>query len=121
MAAAGPHDHVSVFLQDDIGAVVEVEDGDGVELSRGAARLGHRVRVDEVDLEHTPNIGRGQTRALTSLWLPYVCKGQVRLGQMTSATPTEQAWSQSSLRGVGGWGDALGTVRCLIAPLGSKV
>lgn len=54
VAAAGPDHHVPVLLQDDVGAVVEVEDGNGVELSRGAARLGHRLRVDEVDLEHTP-------------------------------------------------------------------
>lgn len=50
MAAAGPDHHVSVLLQDDIGAVVEVEDGDGIELGWGTAGLGHCVRVDEVDL-----------------------------------------------------------------------
>lgn len=49
MAAAGPHDHVPVFLQDDVGAVVEVEDRDGVELSWSAAGLGHRIWVDKVD------------------------------------------------------------------------
>lgn len=54
VAAAGPHDHVPVFLQDDVGAVVEVEDRDGVELSWSAAGLGHRIWVDKVDLEHTP-------------------------------------------------------------------
>lgn len=54
MAATSPDNHVSVFLQDDVGAVIEVEHGDGIELSRSTARLGHRFRVDEVYLEHTP-------------------------------------------------------------------
>lgn len=58
MAATGPDDHVPVLLQDDVGAVVEVEDGDGVELGGGAAGLGHRFWVDEVDLEHTAQGGR---------------------------------------------------------------
>lgn len=53
VAAAGPDNHVPVFLQDDVGAVIKVEDRDGVELSRGAAGLGHRLRVDKVYLEHT--------------------------------------------------------------------
>lgn len=65
MAATGSDDHVSVFLQDDIGAVVEVEDRDGVELSGGTARLGHRFGVDEMDLEHTKNGGIGEQR-----WVP---------------------------------------------------
>lgn len=30
VAATGPDNHVSVFLQDDVGAVVKVEHGDGV-------------------------------------------------------------------------------------------
>lgn len=58
VAATGPDNHVSVFLQDDVGAVVEVEHGDGVQLGRGAAGLGHRLRVDEVDLERTPRRGQ---------------------------------------------------------------
>lgn len=62
MAATGADDHVSVFLQDDVGAVVEVEDGDGVELSGGAAGLGHRVRVDEVNLEDTTRNAAGEVR-----------------------------------------------------------
>lgn len=57
MAAAGPDDHVSVFLQDDVGAVVEVEHGDGVELGGGTAGLGHRLWVNEVDLQRTPRRG----------------------------------------------------------------
>ena len=53
MAATSPDNHVSVFLQDDVGAVIEVEHRDGIELSRSTARLGHRFRVDEVHLKHT--------------------------------------------------------------------
>lgn len=53
VAATSPDNHVSVFLQDDVGAVIEVEHGDGIELSRSTARLGHRFRVDEMYLEHT--------------------------------------------------------------------
>ena len=64
MAATGPDDHVSVFLQDDVGAVVEVEHRDGVELRGGTARLGHRLRVDEVDLERA-NGGSGEPRRVT--------------------------------------------------------
>ena len=64
MAATGPDDHVSVFLQDDVGAVVEVEHRDGVELRGGTARLGHRLRVDEVDLEQASG-GSGETRRVT--------------------------------------------------------
>lgn len=61
VAAAGPDNHVSVFLQDDVGAVIEVQDRDGIELSRGAARLGDCFRVDKVDLEHThQNVGSGE-------------------------------------------------------------
>lgn len=52
VAATGPDNHVPVFLQDDVGAVIKVEDRDGVELSRGAAGLGYRLRVDKVDLQH---------------------------------------------------------------------
>ena len=54
VATTGPDNHVSVFLQDDVGTVIEVEHGNGIELSRSTARLGHRFRVDEVHLEHTP-------------------------------------------------------------------
>lgn len=50
MAAAGSDHHVAVLLEDDVGAVVEIEHGDGVELRGGAAGLGNRVRVDEVNL-----------------------------------------------------------------------
>lgn len=64
VAATGPDDHVSVFLQDDVGAVVEVEHRDGVELRGGTARLGHRLRVDEVDLEQASG-GSGETRRVT--------------------------------------------------------
>lgn len=70
MAATGPDDHVSVFLQDDVGAVVKVEDGDGVQLRGCTARLGHRLWVDEVDLEHTANVSRGQQWYLPGLLIP---------------------------------------------------
>lgn len=50
MAAAGPDNHVAVLFEDDIGAVVKVEDGDAVELRGSAAGLGHRLWVDEVNL-----------------------------------------------------------------------
>lgn len=51
VAAAGSHHHVAVLFEDDVGAVVEVEHRDGMELRGGAAGLGNRVRVDEVNLE----------------------------------------------------------------------
>ena len=51
MAPTGSDHHVTVLLQDDVGAVVEVEHGDAVELSGGAAGLRNRVRVYEVHLE----------------------------------------------------------------------
>lgn len=50
VASAGSDHHVAVLLEDDVGAVVEVEHRDGVELCGGAAGLGNRVRVDEVNL-----------------------------------------------------------------------
>lgn len=79
MAATGPDNHVSVFLQDDVGAVVKVEDRDGIELGRGAARLGHRVWVDEVDLEHTPKHDQKWS-------VPSLCKRMCCLGEMTEVT-----------------------------------
>lgn len=51
VAAAGSDHHVAVLFEDDVGAVIEVEHRDGVELRGGAAGLGDRVRVDEVNLE----------------------------------------------------------------------
>lgn len=53
MAATGPDHHVSVLLQDDVGAVVEVEDRYSVELGGGTAGLGYGVWVDEVNLQAT--------------------------------------------------------------------
>lgn len=50
VAATGSDHHVAVLLEDDIGAVVKVEHWDAVELGRGTAGLGHRVRVDKVHL-----------------------------------------------------------------------
>lgn len=56
VAAAGPHHHVLVFLQYDVGVVVEVEHGDGVELGGGAARLRYVLGVHQVHLK-----GKGNT------------------------------------------------------------
>ena len=53
MAAAGPDHHVSILLQDDVRAVVEVEDRYSIELGGCAAGLGDRVWVDEVNLQTT--------------------------------------------------------------------
>lgn len=50
MAAAGPHHHVLVLLEDHVGVVIEVEHGDGVQLGGGAAWLGHVFGVHEMDL-----------------------------------------------------------------------
>ena len=50
MAATGPHHHVLVLLEDDVGVVVEVEHRDGMQLGRCAAGLGHVIRVHEVHL-----------------------------------------------------------------------
>lgn len=61
MAAAGPDHHVSVLLQDDVGAVIEVEDGYSVELGGRAAGLGYRVWVDEVNLQAS-NRSHGERR-----------------------------------------------------------
>ena len=51
VAATRPDHHVLVLLEDDVGVVVEVEHGDGVELGRSAARLGNVLRVHQVNLE----------------------------------------------------------------------
>lgn len=81
VAAAGSHHHVAVLLEDDVGAVVEVEHRDGVELRGGAAGFGNRVRVDEVNLEGgVPHVrqlmrirpaprSRLPTRVCTMAWL----------------------------------------------------
>ena len=49
VAPAGLDDHVAVALEDDVGVVVEVEDGDGGELGGGTAGFGDHVGVEEVD------------------------------------------------------------------------
>lgn len=59
VASAGSDHHVAVLLEDDVGAVVEVEHRDGVELRGGAAGLGNRVRVDEVNLGGEGGRGEG--------------------------------------------------------------
>lgn len=51
VAAAGPHHHVLVFLQNDVGVVVEVEHGDGVELGGGTAWLWYVLWVHQVHLK----------------------------------------------------------------------
>lgn len=81
VTATGSDDHVSVFLQDDVGAVVEVEDRDGVQLSGGTAWLGHRFGVDEVDLEHTANGGSGEKHWVPAPQPPHFYKQRQLLGQ----------------------------------------
>lgn len=51
VAAAGPHHHVLVSLQYDVGVVVEVQYGDGVELGGGATWLWHVLWVHQVHLK----------------------------------------------------------------------
>lgn len=60
VTAAGPDNHVAVLFEDDVGAVVEVEDGDAVELRGSAAGLGHRLRVDEVNLSEEGEVVSGR-------------------------------------------------------------
>lgn len=50
VAATCSDHHVAVLLQDDVGAVVKVEDRDAVELRGCTAGLGHRLWVDKMDL-----------------------------------------------------------------------
>lgn len=50
VAATGSHHHVLVLLEDDVGVVVKVEDGNGVQLGRRTAGLGHVLWVHEVHL-----------------------------------------------------------------------
>lgn len=50
MAATRSDHHVAVFLQDDIGAVIKIQDGDGVELCGGATWFWNCFGVDEVNL-----------------------------------------------------------------------
>ena len=76
MAATGSDHHVAILLEDDVGAVVEVEHRDGVELRGGAAGLGNRVRVDEVNLERVVSTVRRRVRvrlARVSRLLTRVC------------------------------------------------
>ena len=49
MASTSLDNHIPVSLEDNVGVVVEVEDGDGGELGGCAAGLGHQVGVQEVD------------------------------------------------------------------------
>lgn len=51
VAATRSDHHVAVFLQDDIGAVIKIQDGDGMELCGGATWFWNRFGVDEVNLE----------------------------------------------------------------------
>jgi hypothetical protein len=49
MAAARFDDHVAVLFEDNIGIVVEIKDGDGRQLDGSTARLGHSIRIHQVD------------------------------------------------------------------------
>ena len=51
MTATGSDHHVLVFLQDDVGVIVEVEHRDGVQLGGSATRLGDVLWVQEMDLQ----------------------------------------------------------------------
>ena len=55
MAAAGADHHVAVLAQDDVVAAVVVEHGGGAQFGGRAARLGDRVRLQQVHLA-----GRGR-------------------------------------------------------------
>ena len=55
VAAAGADHHVAVLAQDDVVAAVVVEHGGGAQLGGRAARLGDRVRLQQVHLA-----GRGR-------------------------------------------------------------
>jgi len=59
VAATCSDHHVAVFLEDDVGAVVEVEHRDGVELRGRAAGLRHRLRVDKMNLGRAGRWGGG--------------------------------------------------------------
>lgn len=69
MAPTCPDHHVAVLLQDDVGAVVKVEDRDAVELRGCTAGLGHRLWVDKMDLFLELYISQlaGECAALTRL------------------------------------------------------
>ena len=49
MAAARLDDHVFIFLQNDVGALVKIQDRDPTEFGRSAAGLGNVVRSHQVD------------------------------------------------------------------------
>lgn len=55
VAATRSDHHVPILLQNDIGAIVEIQHGDAVELSGGAARLRDRVWVYKVNLQEQWN------------------------------------------------------------------
>lgn len=69
VAATCSDHHVAVLLQDDVGAVVKVEDRDAVELRGCTAGFGHRVWVDKMDLFLELCISQlaGECAALTRL------------------------------------------------------
>lgn len=50
VAATSSDHHVAVFLEDDVGAVIKVEHGDGVELCGSTTRLRNRLWVNEMNL-----------------------------------------------------------------------
>lgn len=55
VAAAGPYHHVLVFLQNDVGVVIEVKHWDGMEFGGGTAGLGYILRVHQVHLKSKRN------------------------------------------------------------------
>lgn len=70
MAAAGFHHHVPVLLEDDVVVAVVVEDRGGAELGGGTARLGHGLRLHQMDLgdgwspSAPPNVAPGDRKSI---------------------------------------------------------
>lgn len=55
VAATGTHYHISVFLQNDVGAVIKVQNGDGIQFGWSTTRLGNMVRKHQVYLAKKGN------------------------------------------------------------------
>lgn len=81
VATTRPHDHVTVFLEDDVGAVVKIEHGDGIELGGRAAGLGHKVGVHQVHQRlHNGVVGGIHVGIERESALPVAVVGRITLG-----------------------------------------
>ena len=81
MTAAALDHHVLVLLQNDVGALVEVEDEDRGELLRGAARFRDVVRVHQVhERLHDGVVGRVHVRVQREGALAGAVEGLVVVG-----------------------------------------